>query len=457
MLQRDAQRITREGVGIVGAKLRVYGWLWRDNVRSSLMTVGSSAEYLGYRLLRRWNPVVSLRLLMRSHRHRPHPRTTARVKRELPAILGEIGKLMDARWVHATQNAARYVARRSIILKWPRRSTVGVERGVLLISFTTCFPYFYLYTDIERLRSWFTIVLEPSWAGYCLGELLFWAAPSAPPVIVQATEKTDYEFIASLGTNLVPVDFGASNWVDHTVFRKLEGIEKRYDAIYVANYKPIKRHHVLFRAIRAIGDPTFKLALVCTPWGTRQTVLDLIEHYGLRDNVDIYEGLSPERLNELLNESKVSVLMSLKEGSNRSIFEGFFSDVPGVVLRNNVGINKSYINEFTGRLIDERDLPCALQFFREHWREFSPRAWALRHLAAPVTTQALEVVLRGLAARRDEPWTSGLQIKVNKPEVEYFNSSGKCPLSTLQLLGLFARSSELSAEDIERQLLGSAL
>jgi glycosyltransferase involved in cell wall biosynthesis len=439
---------------LIRKRLRVRRWLLTDRVRSGLMPALSRAAEAGYHAVRPWNPPQGLRLLLAAHRYGPSDRLTSRVRGELPAILGHVDRLLDGPRAKAESEDLKHASRRSLVLKWPRRGPGDtVEKGVLLVTFTTTFPYFHHWLDLDLLQRWFTIVLEPSWAGYCIGEILFWVGKNRPPVIVQATEKTDFEFIARLGTNLVPVDFGASNWVDHRVFRKLESCEKKYDAVYIANYKPIKRHHVLFRAMAELADPGYRLALICTPWGgTKQTVFDLMDYYGVRKNIVVFEGLPAHQVNEVLNASKVSVLLSLKEGSNRSLFEAFFADVPGILLSRNVGVNKRYFNEHTGRLIQEDDLAQTLRYFREHWQTFHPRAWALENISAPVTTQALEQVLRKAAQQRGEPWSEGLRVKVNRPEVEYLEGAARDPLSLVDLLHLFVRPARHSVAEIEQQL-----
>lgn len=456
MLQSDAAVKHKTYADRLRAKLRVLRWLAGDLAMRELVPQASEVAYLAHRAIRRYDRLLSLRLLMMAHRYRPTERKTKRVIREYPDIIAEIDGLMRRRDpTTADERTRALIARRTIVLKWPRRHGDAIERGVILISFTTSFSYFHHHTDLESLQRWFTIVLEPSWAGYCLEDILFWSGPGRPPVIVQATERHDFEFLGRLNSNLVPVEFGASNWVDDKVFRKLDDVAKRYDVIYVANYKAVKRHHVLFRAVKDIGDPSLKVALVCTPWGgTRETVLDLIGHYGIEQNVDVYEGISATALNELMNASKVSVLLSLKEGSNRGIFEGFFADVPAVVLENNVGVNKAYVNEWTGRLIEEKALPRTLQYFREHWREFRPRQWAIEHIAAPVTTRALQEVLIDLAQREGLPWTVGLRTKVNRPEVEYYDVSEPFPLSSLEVLQVFDRRGAVPAV-VEQRLFHS--
>ena len=75
-----------------------------------------------------------------------------------------------------------------------------------------------------------------------------------------------------------------------------------------------------------------------------------------------------------LNQSRVNLLLSRQEGSNRSLFEGFFAGVPGLALRNNIGIPKGHFNSETGRLIGEGELAGALLDFREHWGGFRTQA-----------------------------------------------------------------------------------
>ncbi len=439
----------------VKRKLNMLRWLARDAVMKRAMPAASAASYFRYKMSARFNEPRALSHLLAAHRYSASDSLTAHVVSRLPAIRRNVGQLQDLDWLGAPEKAIDHVAGRSIVLKWPRRTGGAIEKGVLLVSFTTSFPYFYEHVDIGELQRYFSVVLEPSWAGYGVGEILFWAQRGAPPVIVQATEKTDFDFIAALDSNLVPVEFGASNWVDERLFFPVDGIEKKYDCVYVGNYRPIKRHHVLFRAIRELRDPSYRAALACTPWGggsAKQTVHDLARYYGVGRNIEIFEGLPAAQLNKLLVASKVNVLLSLKEGSNRSIFEGFFADVPGIALRNNVGMNKSYINAQTGRLIEESELAAALDFFRSHWREFNPRRWALEHISPKVTTRRLEGVLAELARSRGEPWTAGLRVKVNRPEVEYFDAEAPLPLSNVQLLRLFASRKTDGNRDIEREL-----
>jgi glycosyltransferase involved in cell wall biosynthesis len=372
---------------------------------------------------------------MAGHRSSPTPWRTARVLAELPAIHAHMDALIEP----PAAGGLDAVARRSIVLKAPRRHGTRWEKGVLLVTFTFNFPFFYHSVSCAALLERYFVVLEPSWSDYCQPSFLFWTLFSGQPVVAQATEPRDRRFLEALGSNLVPVPFGASDWVDFRVFRPLPGVTKDYDVAYVANYSPRKRHHVLLRALRRLRRHRLRAALVCHSWGDgKAALLRLIEHYGVGEQVTLYEDLAPAEVNEILNRSRACVLLSRQEGSNRSLFEGFFAGVPGILLRENIGVNKSYLNAETGLLVSEDELPEALLHLRAHCGEYRPREWALAHISPLLTTERLAAALSRLAPQT--PWTTGLVPKVNRPDVQYFHPEDATGLPTArEVLASFSK------------------
>ena len=420
-------------------------WTVIDLLRSKCTRPLSYARYGQYLLLKRFAPRQSLRFLMDAHRYHPtHYLTSVFIKRQL---LANIDSLVSI----PREDDLAMTARRSIVLKKPSADCGRIEKGVLLITFTESFPYFNMHIDCAEILKFFYVVLEPSWAGYCNPNILFWMKYAAHPIVVQATEQQDHAFLRSLRSNLIPVDFGASDWVDHRIFHPLPGTKKEFDAVYVCTYKPIKRHHVLFKAIRAIADPSYRLALACVSWGGKRAEMEqLIDHYRIRRNVTLLENCPPGRVNELLNRSKVNVLLSVKEGSNRSIFEGLFAGVPCIVLKNNIGVNKKYIHARTGELIDEERLPATLLSFRERWQQYDPREWAIENISPLETTKKLSLVLQNVARERNEPWTRDLVPKVNAPEVAYFFPEHQEQMpNSAAVLSLFAKNNVRGLDDEE--------
>ncbi|WP_421845352.1 glycosyltransferase [Marinobacter sp.] len=405
-------------------------WHVKDYVVFPLRSYLSSVLALGSYLLKtvgvRDNGLV---LLMKADRVGP-----SRLSRVLVRLWFEDLVEVSRRVVLKEANASpEWIEKRSIVLKDPVIDETGgvLEKGVYLIKFTTTFPDAFARFNLERLLEYFHIVLEPSWAGYCLPEILSWSSLSAP-IIVEASECEDRSLLESLDTNLVPVEFGSGDWVDPDVFRPIEAVEKEYDVIYVANFNSIKRQYVFLKALRDLDRQgvTLKAALVCGRWGEcREEILDLIRDFQLSDKITFYEGLSQPELNVLLNKSKVNILLSLKEGSNRSLFEGFFAGTPGILLSNNIGVNKEYFNSQTGVTITESDLPKTLIFFSQNWDSFSPREWAIENISPVKTTEKLENVLKRFDPDygRFTSQPEKLFIKVNSPEATLWSQGGKKP------------------------------
>jgi glycosyltransferase involved in cell wall biosynthesis len=313
------------------------------------------------------------------------------------------------------------LAKRIFVLKEPS----DAEKGVLIVSFDI-FGYLGLRHDMKAILEDYYLILEPSWSGYCAPEILQFLGYPEHKIIIQATERLDYEFLGRLKSNLIPIDIGSSNWVDERIFNDLR-LEKKYDCIMVAQWGLFKRHHILFRAIKKLGDPSYRACLIGAAWGgrTRRDIEELISYYGLKDNIDIFEKLTPAEVNELLNRSRVGVLLSLKEGSNRAIFEGMFANIPAIVLKDNIGVNKSYINEETGVLIDRTELGYYLKWFRENHVKYQPRNWALENITCLISTSRLEALLGRLARESGQCWTRGMAIKVNRPEFQFYDDSVK--------------------------------
>src|SRR5688500_6250257 len=111
------------------------------------------------------------------------------------------------------------------------KAHAGNEKGVLLLKYTQRNEVFVSLFDVERMMRDYYIVLEPCWAGYCDPSILMFVAPEHP-VVVQAPDVPDFTFIGDLKSNLVPIDIGASDWVDSDLF-SLDGppVARDYDLV----------------------------------------------------------------------------------------------------------------------------------------------------------------------------------------------------------------------------------
>jgi hypothetical protein len=336
---------------------------------------------------------------------------------------------------------------RGIVLKVPCFADGQVvEKGVFLLKLGRRLSDFYHYVDVASLLEHYVLVIEDVWSGYGRAQFLYFTRFPKHAIIVMAPDSYDYRFLKNLETNLSPVNFGSCSWVDPSIFYPIKGMQKLYDAVMVAGWRMYKRHHVLFRAIRSLGDPSFRVALLARSWsGVRREIEILLDFYDIHDNIIIFENFSPDEVNKLLNQSKVNLLLSLKEGGNRSLSEGFMAGVPGIGLKNNIGIPQHHFNSQTGILIDEKDLGKTLLYFREHWTDFDPHPWAMENIHAEKTTNRLNTLLKDLANQRGEQWTHDIVAKCNAPNLTYYpNESVGESLPTMEDIFNQYRSSDLA-------------
>ncbi|WP_405223872.1 glycosyltransferase family 4 protein [Lentisalinibacter sediminis] len=310
-----------------------------------------------------------------------------------------------------------------------------VRKGVLLVSFTETAEKLYSTVDVAALSRRFYLVLEPSFAGYADPAIFCWMNVNEP-VVVQATERYDRKLIDCLDCNLVAVPYGAGDWIDSEAFRPADHdrAEKRWDAVCVANYLWWKRPHAYFRAVAAALRelPDFRAALVLAGHGknasSTRRIEAQIDFYGIGDSLDIFEAVTQTELRRIYASSRVLVFTSYKEGSSRVIYEAMASDTPVFVLEENVGVNKDYINNDTGRVLRERDLGKNLAAIRESERSFTPREWFLQNLGPVNTTAKLCEDLQrahGIGGQFEKR----VCIKANKPEAQLARDEQLKPLS----------------------------
>ena len=337
---------------------------------------------------------------------------------------------------------------RSIVLSYPEMIDGKLKKGVLLITFTRTISYFLKYPKFQRLNDLFVFVLEPSWAGYADADILAFLY-QADHCLVQSTEVNDRAFINSLFPGGYSLTFGASNWVDDRIFIDQEKI-KSIDSIYVANMSPIKRVYRYLEAVKEVVaiKPDFKAKLVCAHWGggKSEEIDAFVKDNGLQNNVTLSPPLSQKELMDAISESKCSVLASLKEGSSRILFESMFLNVPVICFSENIGVNKEYINEFTGLLINDSMFGAGLLALSKDWRRYAPREWALQHISPLATTQHLSRILQ---LRFGSIVNDSLFVKVNQPEVRYQTGGDTILEENNELFSVLAKDQKSLSDYIE--------
>jgi glycosyltransferase involved in cell wall biosynthesis len=191
----------------------------------------------------------------------------------------------------------------------------------------------------------------------------------------------------------------------------------------VSAWDPLKRHEVFFRAAarrKQNGERALRFALIGYQMGwTREPIEKLLRQYDLERDCDLYEMIPHAQVARIVAASKVSLLLSHREGANRAIYESMFCDTPIVVYRHQCGVNLDHVNARTGLLADDDELGTAINYVLEHPEEFDPRQWALENAGYRNATNAINAALRQMSERRGLAWTKDIVAKKSAPELRY--------------------------------------
>jgi len=333
-----------------------------------------------------------------------------------PYILANLRATYAVPVLSRAVNMPHWFGSRLNILKEPR----GTERGVLLVMFSEMLPLLCATMDMPRLLRDYTLVIEPSYPGLCDEDLLRFTQ-FEHEIFVCAKWPDDFRFCEQL-PNIVPIDIGPCDWADPRLPEPYLGSSKQFDIVMNANWAGLKRHHALFRMLKR-ARRRYRVALIGGPLlgRTRHDLEALASYYGVLDQLTIFEHIPYLEVMKVTCQSRVAVLLSLKEGGNRGVSESMFCDVPVIMPANHVGGTVRNVVAETGLVVPERDLETAIE--RLLSASIHPREWALAHITCFESSRKLNAVLREHALQHNQPWTADIAPRASSPESRYVVAS----------------------------------
>ena len=296
------------------------------------------------------------------------------------------------------------------------------EKGVLLVMYHEGIEAMAAVFDLGALARRWQFVLETSNWGAQDGRFLPWIGADVE-ALVMAPRADDFAFFERLGTNLVPLRVGSGEWVDPAVFvPKPAGEPFRYDVVMVASWDALKRHATLFDAVDAIRARGRRLTVgLIGVKGqlTQAEILAMAAARGIGDQVTIHERIPHAEVARIVGRSRVSVLLSRQEGSNRAVYESLFVGTPVIVYAQHKGIDLGHVNARTGLLSEDEGLADALIAVIDGRDRFDPAAYAREELGYANATRKVNDALKRLALARGRPWTRDIAPKRNAPNLRY--------------------------------------
>jgi glycosyltransferase involved in cell wall biosynthesis len=294
-----------------------------------------------------------------------------------------------------------------------KTSTPG-EKGVVFISFESQWQKL-LSLGPERLAAFakdYQLVLAPTWSPPHSPVNLVFPRLFPGELTCTISNLTDLEILPRLHPAYQPMPLFASSWVNPALYRPKPRGDRDIDLVMVANFGRYKRHHVLFSALARIpSGKRPKVTLIGQPHGHRSAAVlqREIESYGVQDCVTLRSRISDAEVVDAVCRSKVAFIASLREGSCVAVVEAMMADTPVALLTGAQIGSSAFLNEHTGRWLNEQRLHDELPTFIAESERYSPRTWLLdQGVHCHASTDALNTRMRTAAESTGRPWTRSL-------------------------------------------------
>jgi glycosyltransferase involved in cell wall biosynthesis len=320
----------------------------------------------------------------------------------LKADWSDYGPRMDSAWIN-----------RGVVLKpyvGPR------EPGVVYIGFEFEWMRLLLHARVREFAERYTLIVAPSSSPY---NPINFAFPAAYPTSLYTliNHDEDAEILRRVSPKYRVVPMYTSHWVNPAIYRPRPRSERDIDILMVAAWGKVKRHHLLFRALRRM-PASLKVVLIGQDQDgrTQATMRREAGWYGVADRFEMRTNVSHSEVREIFCRAKISLLLSLREGSAVVVPESLFADTPVALLHNADNGSRGFINEHTGRLLSEKDMAGQLMDFLGNADRCTPRAWAEANISCFKSSDRLNEILRGDALRDGREWTRDIYALCWQPD-----------------------------------------
>lgn len=281
------------------------------------------------------------------------------------------------------------------VLKPTVYTSLGIDRGVLLCSPAMLRVLLNLYSQQDLKQRWFIIDSLQSF-GY--GENTV-----ADVHLIASPQLVDTYIRSPYGTIPFSTLGDGGDFANPTYFYPKE-CRIQYDIILVASWAPFKRHMRLLQAANYLKDTNRAVSILivgsyCVPGhvdtmqdavdyehGIRQYVTDNqlnVEYIGNENTIHTNDDGSTvlgvytkQEINTFINQARIGVLTSHREGTTRFVAECLCANRPVVMLNSSEVAATKFINSATGIIAD--DTPAALSdailSTLTHLDRFNPRS-----------------------------------------------------------------------------------
>jgi glycosyltransferase involved in cell wall biosynthesis len=294
----------------------------------------------------------------------------------------------------------------SLVLKAPGPNG---EKGVLYCSFEYNWMRLLAHYDAAAILREYYLVGATSGARNDYASMLAFSGLSDDPLFIGVSNPADLEPLRILRPVVKPMSIMAGDWINPDHFRPKPHGERSIDIFMVAAWSKLKRHWLLFDALRDM-PPNLRVVLVGRNdvGRTEREIRAEARAFGVRQNLELYTNLEIDEVYALQSDARISTIFTKREGSCVAVPESLFAGSPVAMLEESYIGSKAYINERTGVLLRGRRLARQLQKFLDESGRYTPRQWALENISCYRTWERLNSILHRHAIRTGRPWTANI-------------------------------------------------
>ena len=294
----------------------------------------------------------------------------------------------------------------SLVLKAPGARG---EKGVLYCSFEYNWMRLLAHHDAAAVLDYYYLVGATSGARNDYAAMAAFAGLSADPLFIGVSNLADLEPLGILRPIVEPLPILASDWINPDHFSPKPHRERSIDILMVAAWPSLKRHWLLFEALRDM-PPNLRVVLVGRngPGRTEREIRAEARAFGVRQHIELHTNLEADEVFALQCDARISTIFTRREGSCVAVSESLFAGSPVAMMEESYIGSKAYINGCTGVLVRRRGLARQLQRFLEESERYTPREWAIEHISCGKTSQRLNELLRLWSIRTERPWTTDI-------------------------------------------------
>jgi glycosyltransferase involved in cell wall biosynthesis len=309
---------------------------------------------------------------------------------------------------------------RTIVLKAPGP---GGEKGVILVWLEPNWLRIMAgCDDLEALEDRYTLIFSTGWSPTDYHLVALALRSFRGTVFFQSCNYAEIPRYEALSPRIRCLSMLPCDWINPEYYEPRPFDRREIDILMVANWAPFKRHWHFFEALaRMPRDLRVKMIGQNEGPHTLESVRKQARLFGVKQDIDFAQDLPIEGVQECQCNSKISLILSRREGCCVAVVESLFADSPVALLKDAHVGPRAYINDQTGMLLEHARLDRQLMRFLETAAQCRARAWAIDNISCYHSIGKLNALLRDDARATGCPWTTDLKVPCWRPYPAYVN------------------------------------